>query len=77
MVLMRISGPTREEVTADKRNYMMKKGKICVNKPHCSDPFKEVRWAGYVACMGERKIYAGTPEAKRPFQRPRLSGRII
>jgi hypothetical protein len=36
---------------------------------------KGMRWAGYVARMGEeRKLYkvlVGTPEGKRPLRRPR------
>ena len=35
-----------------------------------------MRWAGYVACMGERRrayrILVGKPEGKRPLARPRL-----
>jgi hypothetical protein len=36
---------------------------------------RRMRWAGYVACMGEgRKLYkvlVGKPEGKSPFGRPR------
>ena len=35
-----------------------------------------MRWAGHVACMGERRgvcrVLVGKPERKRPFGRPRL-----
>ena len=34
-----------------------------------------MRWAGYVACMGDRRgvnrVLMGKPEAKRPLGRPR------
>jgi hypothetical protein len=40
-----------------------------------------MRWAGYVARMGEtRNVYrilVGKPEYKRPLGRPRLGGWII
>jgi len=36
---------------------------------------KRIRWAGRVACMGERRVVyrvlVGKPEGKRPFGRPR------
>ena len=40
-----------------------------------------MRWAVYVARMGERRgvcrLLVGKPEGKRPLGRPRLDGRII
>ena len=34
-----------------------------------------MRWAGHVACMGERidvyRVFVGKPEGKRPLGRPR------
>jgi hypothetical protein len=36
---------------------------------------RRMRWAGYVACMGERRdvysVLVGKPEGKRPLGRPR------
>jgi len=36
---------------------------------------RRIRWAGHVACMGERGgvygVLVGKPEGKRPFGRPR------
>jgi len=36
---------------------------------------RRMRWVGHVACMGERRdiyrVFAGRPEGKRPFGRPR------
>jgi hypothetical protein len=36
---------------------------------------RRMRWAGYVACTGEKrnayKILVGKPERKRPLRRPR------
>jgi hypothetical protein len=38
---------------------------------------RRMRWAGHVACMGERRgvyrILVGRPESKRPLGRPRRS----
>jgi hypothetical protein len=36
---------------------------------------RRIRWAGHVACMGEKRnanrIFVGKPEGKRPLGRPR------
>ena len=38
---------------------------------------RRIRWAGHVACMGDRRgvyrVLVGKPEEKRPFGRPRCS----
>jgi hypothetical protein len=38
---------------------------------------RKTRWAGHVACMGERRgvyrVFVGRPEGKRPLGRPRRS----
>jgi hypothetical protein len=40
-----------------------------------------MRWAGHVACMGERRgsyrVLLGKPEEKRPLKRSRSDARII
>jgi hypothetical protein len=42
---------------------------------------REIRWAGHVACMGERggayRVLVGKAVGKRPVGRPRRGGRII
>jgi hypothetical protein len=56
MVLRRIFGPTRDEVTAERRKLHNKK----LNNVHYSTNIVRViksrimRWAGHVARMGER-----------------------
>jgi hypothetical protein len=75
-VLRRIFGPRRDEVTAE---WI----KLHNEEFHdlCSSPIiirvinsRTMRWAGPVACMGERKsiyrVLVVKPEGKRPFRRP-------
>ena len=42
---------------------------------------RRMRWAGHVACMGERRdvcrVLVGKPEGKRPLEDPGVCGRII
>jgi hypothetical protein len=77
MVLRRIFGPKRDEVIGGWR-------KRHNEKLHnlCSSPSKirmiksrRMRWAGRVACMGEKRnayrILVGKPEGKRPLGRSR------
>jgi hypothetical protein len=52
-----------------------------LNDPYCSPNIvlviksRIMRWAGHVACMGERRglyrVFMGKPEGKRPLGRPR------
>jgi len=73
-VLRRIFGPKRDEVTGEWRklhneelNYL-----YCIVRVIKS---KKIRWAGHVACMGERRgvyrVLVGKPEGKRLLGRPR------
>ena len=43
--------------------------------------WRRMRWAGHVACMGERRgvyrVLVGKHEGKRPHRRPGVDGRII
>ena len=77
MVLRRIFGPRRDEVTDEWRRLHNEE----LNDLYCSPKLvrviksRRMRWAGHVACMGEgRGVYrvlVGKPEGKRPLGRPR------
>jgi hypothetical protein len=76
-VLGRIFGPKRDEVMGE---WMKLHNEELLNLYSSSDIIRQVksrrmRWAGYVARMGqERKVYkvlVGKPEGKRPLGRPR------
>jgi len=69
-------GPKRDEVTEEWRklhteelNGLYSPNIIRVMKP------RRKRWAGHVACVGEKKgaygDLVGIPEGKRPLRRPR------
>ena len=74
-VLRRIFGPKRDEVTgewrklhSEERNNMYSPNIFQVIKS------RRMRWAGYVARIGERKrgvyrVLMGKPEGKRPLGR--------
>jgi len=76
-VLKRIFGPKRDEVTGEWRKLHNKE----LNDLYCSLNIvlvmksRRMRWAGHVACMGERRgtyrDVVGKPERKRPLGRPR------
>ena len=77
MVLRRIFGPRRDEVTVEWRRLHNEE----LNDLYCSPNIvrviksRRMRWAGHVALMGEeRRVYrvlVGKPEGKRPLVRPR------
>jgi len=77
MVLRRIFGPRREEVTGEWRIFYNEE----INDLNCSPNFvwviksRRMRWAGHVAHMGEEKgvyrVLVGKPEGKSPLGRPR------
>jgi len=77
MVLRRIFGPRRDEVTREWRRLRNEE----VNDLYCSPNIvrviksRRMRWVGHVARMGEeREVYrvlVGKPEGKRPLGRPR------
>ena len=77
MVLRRIFGPRRDEVTGDWRRLHNEE----LNDLYCSPNIVLViksgrkRWAGHVACMGEERgvcrVLVGKPEGRRPLGRPR------
>jgi len=76
-VLRRIFGPKREGVTGEGRKLHNEE----FNDLYCSRNIvrviksRRMRWAGHVACMGERRgvyrVLVGKPEGKRTLGRPR------
>ena len=77
MVLRRIFGPRRDEVTGEWRRLHNEE----INDLYCSPNIvrviksRRMRWAGHVARMGEERVVCrvlvGKPEGKRPLGRPR------
>jgi hypothetical protein len=76
-VLTRIFGPQRDEVTGERRRLHNEQLNDLYSSPNIIWVIKSrrVRWAGYVARMGEgRGAYRtlmGRPEGRRPLGRPR------
>jgi hypothetical protein len=81
-VLRRIFGPKRDEATREWRKLHNEELHNLYSSPDIIRQVKSsqvksrrMRWAGYVARMGEeRKMYkvlVGKPEGKRPLGRPR------
>jgi hypothetical protein len=77
MVLRRIYGPNRDEVTGKRRKLHNEELHNLYSSPDIIRQIKSrrKRWAVHVARMGEeRKVYkvlVGKPEGKRPLGRPR------
>jgi len=77
MVLRRIFGPRRDEVTGEWRRLHNEE----LNDLYCSPnivrviKLRRMRWAGHVARMGEERgaymVLVGKPEGKRPLGRSR------
>jgi hypothetical protein len=76
-VLRRIFGPKRDEMTGEWRKLHNEELHNLYSSPDIIRQVKSrrMRWAGYVARMGEgRKVYkvlVRKPEGKRPLGRPR------
>jgi hypothetical protein len=75
-VLRRIFGPKRDEVTGDWRKLHNEELHNLYSSPNIIGMIKSrMRWAGYVARMGEKRnacrILVGKQEGKRPLGRPR------
>ena len=76
-VLRRIFGPKRDEVTAEWRKLHNEELNILYSSPNIIRVIKSrrMKWAGHVACMGERRgvyrVLVGKHEAKRPLGRSR------
>ena len=76
-MLRRIFGPKRDEVTGEWRKLHNEE----LNDLYCSPNIvwviksRRMRWAGYVARVGERgvlyRVLVGKPEGKRALGRPR------
>ena len=76
-VLRRIFGPMRDEATGEWRKLHNEE----LNDLYSSlsivwvIKLRRMRWAGHVACMGDRRgiyrVSVGKPEGKRPPGRPR------
>jgi len=83
MVLRRIFGPRRDEVTVEWRRLHNEE----LNDLYCSPNIvrvirsRRMRWAGDVARMGEEtgvyRVLVGKPEGRRPLGRPRRRWVII
>ena len=76
MVLRRIFGPKRDEVTGDWRKLHNKELNVLYSSPGTVRVIKsKMRWARYVARMGKRRgvyrVMVGKPEGKRPLGRHR------
>jgi len=76
-VLSRIFGPKRDEVTGEWRKLHNEELNDLYSTPIIVQVIKSrrMRWAGHVACMGERRcvyrVLVGKPEGKRPLGRPK------
>ena len=77
MMLRRIFGPTRDEVTGDWMRFHNEELNDLYSSPNIVQVIKSrrMRWAGHVAHMGEERgayrFLVGKPEGKRPLGRPR------
>jgi len=77
MVLRKIFGPRKDEVTGEWRRLHNEELNDLYSSPNIVRVIKSrrTRWAGHVARMGEEKavyrVLVGKPEGKRPMGRPR------
>jgi len=77
MVLRRIFGPKRDEVTGEWRRLYNEELNDLYSSPNIVRVIKSrrMRWVGHVARMGEENgvymVLVGKPEGKRPLGRPR------
>ena len=77
MVLRRIFGPRRDEVTGEWRGLHNEELNDLYSLPNIVRVIKSrrMRWAGHVARMGEERgvyrVLVGKPEGRRPLGRPR------
>jgi hypothetical protein len=71
-VLRRISGHERDEETGEWKKLHNEEVHNLYSSPDIIRQIKSrrMRWAEYVACMGEERVYkvlVGKPEGKRPL----------
>ena len=77
MVLRRIFGPKRVEVTGEWRRLHNQEINDLYSSPNIVRVIKSrrMRWAGHVARMGEERgiyrVLVGKPEGRNPMERPR------
>ena len=77
MVLGRIFGPRRDEVTGEWRRLHNEELNDLYSSPNIVRVIKSrrMRWVGHVACIGEERVVyrvlVGKPEGRRPLGRPR------
>jgi len=77
VLLRRIFGPRRDEVTGERRRLHNEELNDLYFSPNIVRVIKSrrMRWAGHVARMGEEgrvyRVLVGKPEGKRPLGRPR------
>ena len=77
MVLRRIFGPRRDEVTGEWRRLHNEELNDLYSSPNIVRVIisRRMRWAGHVARMGEERgvymVLVGKPEGERPLGRPR------
>jgi len=77
MVLRRVFGPMRDEVTGEWRKLHNEEVRDLYSLPNNVRVVKSrrMRWAGHVVPMGEGRgvhsVLVGKPEGKRPLGRPR------
>jgi len=77
MVLRRLFGPRRDEVTGEWRRTHYEELNDLYSSPNIVQVIKSrrIRWAGYVARMGEERVVyrvlVGKSEGRRPLRRPR------
>jgi len=76
-VLRKIFGPNRDEVTGEWRKLNNEELNNLYSSPYIVRVIKSrrMRWAGHVACIGDRRgiyrVLVGQPVGKRPLGRPR------
>ena len=76
MVLRRIFGPRKDEVTGEWRRLQNEELNDLYSSPNIVRVIKSrrMRWAGHVARMGEERVayrvLVGKPEGKKPLGRP-------
>jgi hypothetical protein len=76
-MLRKIFGPKRDEMTGEWSKLHNKEFRVLYPSPSIIRIIKSrrMRWAGQVACMGEKRnayrLLVGKPEGKRPLGRPR------
>jgi hypothetical protein len=81
--LRRLFGPNRDEVTGEWRKLPNEElnGQYSSSNIFRVIQLRRMRWAGYVARMGERRdvyrVWAGKPEGKNHLEDPGVDGRII